>query len=702
MKLTPWSRPSLTHGQSQPPRWRARACLLVSACALAPAFASCADPGGDDEALESPSDSPSPSESPSETASAPAPASASSPATEGTLQLLVTDHEDGSSEQQYQLQVSDDELIALHFADEPDLQPGERIRVRGEMMPGAGELPLLSVREAEPIEPHDQVDTVQLELLNGAPRSVNVAFVLVKFPGVATSIALSELQARAATMKAYYQEISYGTWNVNTTVLGPVEIAKPSSCGSGSWNAIRQAIQGQGVSLASYQHVGLVMPRTDASGLDCGCGVAYVGGAPATPNPNIGSTSVYGNCPDTNALAHECGHAFGLGHASTLSCGAQPFARDPYTTSACTVSEYGNRFNTMGNGLGHMNAFQKATMKWLDKCNVAFVTRDATFDVEAIQKASNGLQGLRIPTGDTHGGNPLYYYVEYRNPALAKFNTSLETAAGVHVDVVKDFRSGSGGSLNPLLLDFTSPMNHNDPRLSVGSSYQDPSGRVTVKVLESNQDKARIEVTFPGGGSGTNVCIDGSAAPTTSNPPASVAEVFQHCDPSGWRTPLAVGAYNSQQLAALGAANNAISSLTVSAGFRAVLFDGDNFTGDAITVTANDSCLVDDNFNDRTSSIRIEAVPAPAPTAKIFQHCWYGGYQATLTVGDYTLAQLQALGVSNNDLSSAQVPAGYELVLYDSDNFAGASVTRAGSDWSCFVDQSWNDRVSSLRYRKTP
>jgi hypothetical protein len=347
-----------------------------------------------------------------------------------------------------------------------------------------------------------------------------------------------------------------------------------------------------------------------------------------------------------------------------------------------------------------MNVFQKAAMKWLDKCNVAFVTRDGTFDVEAIQKASNGLQGLRIPTGDTHGGNPLYYYVEYRNPALAQFNTSIETVAGVHVDVVKDFRSGSGGSLNPLLLDFTSPMNHTDPRLPVGSTYQDPSGRVSVKVLESNQDRARIQVTFPGGGSGQNVCIDGSVVPGTSNPPAGVAEVFQHCDStSGWRAPLAVGNYTTANLAALGVASNGISSLNVSAGYRVVLYDGDNFTGTSLTLTANDSCLVNDNFNDRTSSIRVEAVASPA---KVFQHCSFGGYQATLAVGDYTLAQLQSLGVADNDLSSAQIPSGYELVVYDGDNFSGASTTRTGGDWSCFVDQGWNDRVSSLRYRKTP
>ncbi len=85
---------------------------------------------------------------------------------------------------------------------------------------------------------------------------------------------------------------------------------------------------------------------------------------------------------------------------------------------------------------------------------------------------------------------------------------------------------------------------------------------------------------------------------------------------------------------------------------------------------------------------------APAGVATVYQHCNYGGYAIALPEGRYTLAQLQARGVRNNDLSSLRVNAGYQVTLYDNDNFGGASVTRT-ADTSCLTANGFNDRASS-------
>lgn len=55
-------------------------------------------------------------------------------------------------------------------------------------------------------------------------------------------------------------------------------------------------------------------------------------------------------------------------------------------------------------------------------------------------------------------------------------------------------------------------------------------------------------------------------------------------------------------------ADNLISSLRVPAGYRAILFDANNHTGPSITKTADDAFLVEDGWNDRVSSTRIERV----------------------------------------------------------------------------------------------
>lgn len=84
--------------------------------------------------------------------------------------------------------------------------------------------------------------------------------------------------------------------------------------------------------------------------------------------------------------------------------------------------------------------------------------------------------------------------------------------------------------------------------------------------------------------------------------------------------------------------------------------------------------------------------------ATLYQHCSYTGWQVTLAPGDYTTAQLVALGAINNDASSLRIPPGYEATLYDGDNFTGTSIT-VTADSSCFVASSFNDRLSSLRLR---
>lgn len=96
--------------------------------------------------------------------------------------------------------------------------------------------------------------------------------------------------------------------------------------------------------------------------------------------------------------------------------------------------------------------------------------------------------------------------------------------------------------------------------------------------------------------------------------------------------------------------------------------------------------------------VRVYA-PASGGAATIYQHCNYGGYAAALPEGSYTRAQLQARGIGDNDLSSLRVNAGYQVQLFDGDNFSGASVIRTG-DSGCLVDQAFNDRATSIAVSK--
>lgn len=77
------------------------------------------------------------------------------------------------------------------------------------------------------------------------------------------------------------------------------------------------------------------------------------------------------------------------------------------------------------------------------------------------------------------------------------------------------------------------------------------------------------------------------------------------------------------------------------------------------------------------------------------EHCNYGGYNVGLPVGNYTLSQLLARGVRNDDISSLRVQSGYRITLYQHDNFTGNAVTKTGDD-SCLVDEGFNDLATSV------
>jgi len=77
-----------------------------------------------------------------------------------------------------------------------------------------------------------------------------------------------------------------------------------------------------------------------------------------------------------------------------------------------------------------------------------------------------------------------------------------------------------------------------------------------------------------------------------------------------------------------------------------------------------------------------------------FADCAYAGFSGGLKAGDYTLSDLNAIGIYDNDIASLKVTNGFKAVLYENDNFGGASF-EVTTDSSCLGD--WSDRVSSLK-----
>ncbi|MBC7485254.1 MAG: RICIN domain-containing protein [Cytophagaceae bacterium] len=88
-------------------------------------------------------------------------------------------------------------------------------------------------------------------------------------------------------------------------------------------------------------------------------------------------------------------------------------------------------------------------------------------------------------------------------------------------------------------------------------------------------------------------------------------------------------------------------------------------------------------------------IPPTTGLVTVYKDCNYTGFSAGLEIGDYNLARLQSLGVQNDDISSLQITEGYQVILYQDDNFGGGS-TVINSTNNC-LNTTWNDKVTSLR-----
>jgi hypothetical protein len=93
----------------------------------------------------------------------------------------------------------------------------------------------------------------------------------------------------------------------------------------------------------------------------------------------------------------------------------------------------------------------------------------------------------------------------------------------------------------------------------------------------------------------------------------------------------------------------------------------------------------------------IETTPVTG-NATVYKDCEYAGTTVNLPAGNYNLADLQARGILDNDISSLRVNSGYEIVLYENANFSGQSITLTGN-MNCLTAQAWNDRATSLIVR---
>lgn len=165
--------------------------------------------------------------------------------------------------------------------------------------------------------------------------------------------------------------------------------------------------------------------------------------------------------------------------------------------------------------------------------------------------------------------------------------------------------------------------------------------------------------------------------------------VFQDGDFNGVSQQFAIGLYNVNQLNVVG--NDKISSVKVDPGYRLTLFSDKNFAGSSRMVTSDSSWLGD--FNDITSSLKVEKIGGPNKPVIAYSDAPYGGFEQQFDVGSYDWADI-VNGVGNDTISAIRIAPGYKVTLYKDNNFGGASKVLT-ADTIYLSD--FNDQTTSLK-----
>jgi len=198
-------------------------------------------------------------------------------------------------------------------------------------------------------------------------------------------------------VRSWFEEGSYGQTSLVADVIGWFTIDAPStSCASGTFRTLGEAAaRAAGYEPNDYNHVVLAFPRPNA------CSWAGLGQVPGRITW-INATVIGMNVP-----VHELGHNLGLAHSHSRRCSEGPLS------GSCTVTEYGDRFDTMGSGgRAHYHASYRQYVGWIPSSDVFNLTPDDRDAVVALNSAETSF-GTRVLRVQRTGMNQ-YLFVEAR------------------------------------------------------------------------------------------------------------------------------------------------------------------------------------------------------------------------------------------------------------------------------------------------
>lgn len=161
---------------------------------------------------------------------------------------------------------------------------------------------------------------------------------------------------------------------------------------------------------------------------------------------------------------------------------------------------------------------------------------------------------------------------------------------------------------------------------------------------------------------------------------------------------LGPGIYHYSEFGAVG--NDALSSIVVPPGMKAILYENENLIGLHKVVTSSTD-FSRTYFNDMTSLIEVIDLTDETAEKKVtlFQDANYRGASQDLSVGQgvkgYTFSDFETIG--NDKLSSIYVREGIKVILYENANFTGKQKVITENTDLCRGSADFNDKASAMK-----
>ena len=140
----------------------------------------------------------------------------------------------------------------------------------------------------------------------------------------------------------------------------------------------------------------------------------------------------------------------------------------------------------------------------------------------------------------------------------------------------------------------------------------------------------------------------------------------------GVNVDLPVGTYRATELEAMRIGNDAISSIEVHDGYT--VYACKHTARDGTCRSFNDSAATLGLLNEQISYIEVNRSIISEPTVTVYGDSNYGGTNVDLATGAYNLADLESLGIGNDNISSIRLHNGYSA--YACEHGVGGGVCR--------------------------